>query len=853
MRHPFHNTDTGAISRRKGGWKTLVILFALLNLAAFTTARAEVKVTAKLSQNPVPANQVVNLIISIEDGELQVLPEPALPPPVGVAGAPSQSHQMTFVNGVQSSTTQIIWPISCAKVGVYTIPAFNVQVSGKAYATSPLKIEFVDGGNVAKPDAPKSALEPILQLQVGKSEFYQGEIVPVTATLYVPVNANLRRVGLIEVAKTDFAIQRFPQSATQGLESLGNVRYRTFTFPSTLSGLKAGKTVIGPTKMELVLELPQTGGGFGFGFNVFQPKKVTVEAPEIPVTVLPLPAEGKPAGFNGAVGDFTLKAASSSHDVSVGDPVSVDLTVQGQGNFDALEAPKLTDSNGWKVYPPRRYNVDNTDPNNADLMNRGLGFSQILVPEKVMPAVPPFEFSFFNPRTKSYNTLRSNAIELAIKPSAKVVPPMMTEAVGTSAGAAKKPDLNPAPVPDITDIVARVPAMPSWAAVVAPPLQDTRVWIVNGVLALGFISLLGAHFVKRRKLAMAQSDDVDRRAMLKDVESSGLSEAEFYRRVAQFLHRYTGNAVPPAAVGLLEKYEKLNFAGPGAGAGPVDPAARAEAIAVLRQIKPSVAVQTAGRALVSALVLMMGAGSVMAADTPGNDQYQAAAQAIAKDDYKTAQKTGEALVKEGRIGPELFALMGHAAYKLKNPGGAAIWYQRARLFPSVIPEVGQNLRHISERLHYFTFDQNAMVQGLAMCASRNQWALAISFGAWFAVFSITFLVLGALSKWRAWAVVALVVGTIAVALGVVGLSARPNADSLKDLVFVTASDALAHTAAAEISGHIISVPPGSTVKRLETRGAWTYVEIPQPDENVFGWLKTKDLEPVWPYDIAMLP
>ena len=84
---------------------------------------------------------------------------------------------------------------------------------------------------------------------------------------------------------------------------------------------------------------------------------------------------------------------------------------------------------------------------------------------------------------------------------------------------------------------------------------------------------------------------------------------------------------------------------------------------------------------------------------------------------------------------------------------------------------------------------------------------------------------------------------------------RPDFASLENLAFVTDANSMAHTAATQISGHVILVPPGSTVRKLEVRGAWTYVEIPQAraEENLRGWLPTSGLVPVWPYEPGLLP
>ena len=844
----------GACIRRTcAGWSLL--LAAAISLAA-PVARAEVKVTAKISPNPVAVNQVANLTITVENGELQQLPEPNLPSPMGLAGGPSTSNQISIVNGLQTIMTEVVWPISSPKEGVMTIPPIKVQASGKSYSTREIKVEFTAASTAPKPKVPDGTeghtnIDPILQLQMSKTEFYQGEVVPVTATLYIPNMIRLLRPGLIEVEKSDFAVQRFPQMGDQSTEMLGRVRYTTLTYHSTISALKPGKATIGPAKMEIIVEVPVgNNNGFGFGFIPMDRKKVVIEATEIPVNVLSLPAEGKPAGFGGAVGDFTLKATSPVQEAMVGDPVSVDLMVEGQGNFDALEAPKLTKPEGWKLYPPRRYNVDSTDPNNADLMNRGVGFATILVPEKVMPAVPPFEFSFFNPRSKTYSTLRSTPIALTIKPSDKVAAPVAAEAVGTAGSA--KPAANPAPEADITDILVRLPAVSHWAVASVPLMEDTRFTVINALLCLSFVALIGGTLFKRWRQRQVLSEDQERRALLRQIEGPGLSEAEFYRRAAQYLHRY-GSGSPPAAAGrLLEKYEKLNFAGPQAGAGPVDPADRAEALAVLKQLKAGVPVSSASP-LATALLLVLLAGAVHGADVSPESRFQEASQALEKQDYKKAQLIGEGLVKDGQISAEVFTLLGHAAYKLGNPGVATIWYQRAQLFPSAIPELRQNLRHLGEKIHFFGFRRNEWLDFLAFLASRNQWALIATVGGWLALFSIAFLVLGARRPLRAWVVTTLVMGLLGMLLGALAWYARPDFRSLQNLVFVTANDATAHTAAAEISGHVIAVPAGSTMRRIEERGAWTYVEIPQPDENVYGWLLAKDLVPVWPYDPKMLP
>jgi hypothetical protein len=43
------------------------------------------------------------------------------------------------------------------------------------------------------------------------------------------------------------------------------------------------------------------------------------------------------------------------------------------------------------------------------------------------------------------------------------------------------------------------------------------------------------------------------------------------------------------------------------------------------------------------------------------------------------------------------------------------------------------------------------------------------------------------------------------------------------------------------------------VQKIEERGQWAYVLIPQPGEDLRGWLPMGELEAFWPYDAAKLP
>ena len=54
-----------------------------------------------------------------------------------------------------------------------------------------------------------------------------------------------------------------------------------------------------------------------------------VSSQPLKLTVLPLPEEGKPSGFYGLVGQYTISASATPTKVNVGDPITLTVKVGG--------------------------------------------------------------------------------------------------------------------------------------------------------------------------------------------------------------------------------------------------------------------------------------------------------------------------------------------------------------------------------------------------------------------------------------------------------------------------------------------------------------------------------------------
>ncbi|MEZ5387397.1 MAG: BatD family protein [Prosthecobacter sp.] len=840
-------------------------LFRIFFLAATLLvcgSAAAATVRAYIQPEKAQTGQVVTYVIAVQNGTVQSLPQLRLPSQVQMNSGVSTSQNIEIRGNQRVFATQLAWGVAATEPGEFVIPPQEVLVNGEILKTNEVRLTVTEAP--ATPGAGKAddATTPLFQIEVGKTEFYPGEVVPITASLFVPRSVMLRRVGLIQVDKTDFAITRFPQQADQTETVINGIGYMVITYRSVLSALQAGELKVGPASCELLYEVYEEDRGgirrslpFGMIMGNTETRKMVVKSQEVKVNVLPLPTEGKPAKFTGAVGDFNISASATPDELTVGDPLAVDVTISGSGSFDAIEAPALVPPDGWKAYPPRRYNVDGpVNPNLPPATQSTIGFSMVFVPEKVLPELPPFEFTFFSPTQKKYITARTPSIPLVIKPGA------IAAATGVAQGGAVDASAPPAvqqPKPNLSDILMTVPSSARWLdttiASTTPLTASTRFWALQSVpAALVILATLFTSWRRRRERA-ASGLRGELQQLWRNLEEPGLGDREFLQRAAHFIHRsHAGREVQDEALrDILRKYEDQSFTAAPASPG-LDGGERGRILQALSPLMKQAA-------LILCALGLFSTGALGAEESSSRDDvYRQACEALEKGKFTQAQYLGESLTKKDppALSAAVFSLIGHARYRQDDLGRAALWYQRAELLEPANPEVRQNLRHLDEKTRFFRFGQGSLLQEWSLLLSRNTWIIAASAGVWIALLALLWFILSSNVKQRGG-----VAGMILIILGLMLFlpaaafaAIRPEPEArVKDVMIVTAKDVSAFTAATITSGSVIDLPPGSQVRLLEKRGAWSYVEIPGGGDLLRGWIETPVYTPLWPWKPELLP
>jgi hypothetical protein len=159
-----------------------------------------------------------------------------------------------------------------------------------------------------------------------------------------------------------------------------------------------------------VVELGISRGGF---FS--RPKKVKRSSLPVEVEVGELPQKNQPPGFNPAnVGVYSFRTQVDTNEVKEGEPVTLTMTVQGDGNVRNLVLPQVEEIDGFKIYAPE----EEVDIQLHNGLVTGTKTSRVLmIPKKAGDfVIPPISWSYFNTQVPGYKTLSGLAYSVRVSP-----------------------------------------------------------------------------------------------------------------------------------------------------------------------------------------------------------------------------------------------------------------------------------------------------------------------------------------------------------------------------------------------------------------------------------------------------
>lgn len=372
---------------------------------------------------------------------------------VNFLGGPSQSRTSStnIVNGKRTSsgsTTFTYW-LQSLTTGTITIAPAQIKVGGKVYTTKRTTIRVEKDPSMSaraqnNPSARQRAQQPAPTVKViddkavfvraipSKTKVVKGEEIVISYKIYTLVPISEYQVDKFPSSQ-GFWVEELSSQPTPQLEReiIDGKAYQTATLRQVLVyPQKSGTLHIQPMGLEVVAHL-QTGVSrrqrvstgdpfFDAFFNdpffagatpIFEKVNKKLKTNALTIEVEDLPKSS--SDFSGAVGRFELSSSIDTSFSRTNEAITLTYTISGKGNLSLIDALDLTLPDEFEFYDPNI--TDNLTKTPAG-QSGSRTFQYVIIPRvEGNYTIPALEFTYFDPVSREYKTLRSDEYKLNIK------------------------------------------------------------------------------------------------------------------------------------------------------------------------------------------------------------------------------------------------------------------------------------------------------------------------------------------------------------------------------------------------------------------------------------------------------
>jgi len=333
----------------------------------------------------------------------------------------SSSSSIQIINGQMSQNVTYTFTciLQAVKEGNYTVSEAVVTVKGKQYKSNTLNIEVVKGnlpvpehkqqqkneqaGNVSNEDL-------FVRVIADKTNVYQGEHIIVTIKVYTRLD--LMGFNNMKFPSYDgFYAQEIetPSQVSLHRENVGGQIYNVGLMKkSILFPQRSGVITVEPFELDCAVRKRikrRSHSIFDDFFGSYQRVNKKVKSTPVKITVKPLPPN-KPESFNGAVGNFDMKAVIDKTDVKTNDAVTLKVKISGNGNVKLIDPLNIDFPPDFETYDPEiAANVKNSVSGSSG----SKVFEYLIIPRHAGKfRIAPLVFSYFDTRLKKYKTISSD-------------------------------------------------------------------------------------------------------------------------------------------------------------------------------------------------------------------------------------------------------------------------------------------------------------------------------------------------------------------------------------------------------------------------------------------------------------
>ena len=443
-----------------------LLTFAAIGIIGWSAsvALASVDVTATVDRNSLNPDDTLTFSISINSSDEVTVNNPVIPPFTDFEVLnqwTAQEARASFVstpNGPQFKTvrtTRFNYALQPKRQGTLTIGAVEVSVEGHSYNTKPISVKVAPGAGVqaqqqggrGQPQQMPGGIQPpagvfdeddddvfsqllrrgnqaaqggsrtlpinpqdafFIQVETDKTEAFVGE--QVTVSWYIYTRGQIRDLDTLKYPslkgfwKEDIEIAthlNFTQEVVNGLPYKKALLASYALFP-----IKEGQVIIDSyTAKCSVIPAIDAFSALGMG----KAYTFTKSSQPVKVNVKPLPTDGRPADFSGAVGEFDVSARVDDKSIVEGQPFTLKLRFEGRGNAKLIDVPAFEPPQGLELYDKQ---------NDSRFFRTGTSykdFSFLLIPRREGEfTIPPIGVAIFDPRSQKYVKKSTEAVRVIV-------------------------------------------------------------------------------------------------------------------------------------------------------------------------------------------------------------------------------------------------------------------------------------------------------------------------------------------------------------------------------------------------------------------------------------------------------
>ena len=183
----------------------------------------------------------------------------------------------------------------------------------------------------------------------------------------------------------------------------GTLSYEAHVFQRALFGVTAG-TIRVPSP-QLTYSLPQSASYFS------REERFVVRAESAQLVVKPLPVEGRPADYTGAVGVLRASTRLDASTARVGDPLVLTVRIAGTGNVRLFPRPSVEVSWATVVAGNERIQVDTS----GSLVRGFKEFDFLLTPTRDgATTLPVLRYPYFDPYRGAYAVSETSPADVRV-------------------------------------------------------------------------------------------------------------------------------------------------------------------------------------------------------------------------------------------------------------------------------------------------------------------------------------------------------------------------------------------------------------------------------------------------------